>query len=322
MTNPSRFVALLPVRDEADIIRECLSQALTWADRIYVYDTGSVDDTYEIVQDMAKVDDRVKLIGSQPVYFNENRVRGLLFNVAREYLREGDWFLRIDADEFHHISPREFVASRLEQGEGVVYHQYFDFQLTNSEVDALRSNEAIEAERKMPILERRRHYTVSDYAEPRMCKYRTSMRWPAQVSFPYNAGLVARERLPIRHYPHRDPKQLDRRCRLRAIMMEDKANRSNWTKPDAHHWSVARWQQFVFEDGARGLKLWEHGSRLPEVRQSGHLMPMSKRIIQRAIYALGLPCVLDRTRAKWTSEARPLPIAPETQAILDQELSV
>ena len=39
-----KFVALLPVRDEADIIGQCLQHALQWVDAIYVFDTGSVDD--------------------------------------------------------------------------------------------------------------------------------------------------------------------------------------------------------------------------------------------------------------------------------------
>ena len=48
-----KFVTLLPVRDEADIIGETLQHQLTWADEIYVFDTGSVDQTWEIVQDIA-----------------------------------------------------------------------------------------------------------------------------------------------------------------------------------------------------------------------------------------------------------------------------
>lgn len=316
----SKFIALLPVRDEGDIIRQCLSHALTWADAVFVYDTGSIDDTYETVLDVAKDDNRIRPLGSEPTYYNENRVRGLLFNTAREILREGDWFVRMDADEFHHMRPQDFVSSRVKPGEGVVYHQYYDFQLTRSEADALAGDEAIQAERLTPIEKRRRHYTVSVYAEPRMCRYRSSMRWPVDVSFPYNAGLVAEERIPILHYPHRDPRQLDRRCRLRAIMMADKENRSNWTRPDAHHWSQADWTQFVIDDDAPDLRYWEPGTALPEVQQTNHLATGAKRLVQRAMYGLGLPQIMDLTRATWTDAAHPLPIAPATQEILKREL--
>ena len=64
-----RFHALLPVRDEADIVGQCLRQLLTWADAVYVFDTGSVDDTWEIVRDLASGDDRVRLLGKDAVYF-------------------------------------------------------------------------------------------------------------------------------------------------------------------------------------------------------------------------------------------------------------
>ena len=321
MQRSVRFVALLPVRDEGDIIRESLGHALTWADRIYVYDTGSIDHTWDVVKEVAKADDRVQPIAREPVYYNENRVRGLLFNTAREYLRDGDWFLRIDADEFHHIRPQEFVANRLAPGESAVYHQYYDFQLTWSEAGALKSDEAIASERQKPIYERRRHYTVSVYAEPRMCRYRSSMRWPATASFPYNAGLVATERLPIRHYPHRDPNQLSRRCRLRAIMMADKVNQSNWTRPELHHWATDDWRQFVVADDAPDLKVWEPGTELPEVRQFNHLASGGTRVMQRFAYALGLPRVFDLARKRWTSDAHPLPIEQETQEVLARELS-
>jgi len=103
------FVCLLPVRDDADIIGQCLQRLLTWADAIYVFDTGSVDDTWEIVQDFAAKDKRVMPLKKDPVYFSETRLRGWLFHQARQKMRTGDWFLRVDADEFHHVLPPEFV---------------------------------------------------------------------------------------------------------------------------------------------------------------------------------------------------------------------
>lgn len=100
-----KFHTLLPVRDEADIIQQCLEHLLTWADAIYVFDTGSVDDTWEIVLDVASKEKRVMPIRKEPVYFAETRLRGYMFNWARQYMQDGDWFLRVDADEFHHIPP-------------------------------------------------------------------------------------------------------------------------------------------------------------------------------------------------------------------------
>ncbi|HYF37471.1 MAG TPA: glycosyltransferase family 2 protein, partial [Prosthecobacter sp.] len=214
-----RFHVLLPVRDEADIIRQCLRHLLGWADRICVFDTGSVDDTWEIVQAVAAEDERVVPLRKEAVYFSEPKLRGWIFHQARQHMRTGDWFVRADADEFHHVPPPEFVRTRLRPHETIAYHQYYDFRLTGSEVELWEEGKETLADRARPIEERRRWYTMSEYSEPRLCRYRESMQWPPTVSFPFNAGYVARTRLPIRHYPHRDPVQLERRCLLRAVMM-------------------------------------------------------------------------------------------------------
>ena len=321
-----KFSCLLPVRDEADIIGQCLRHALTWADAIYVFDTGSVDDTWEIVQDFAARDKRVIPLRKEPVYFSETRLRGWMFHQARQQLRSGDWFLRMDADEFHHVTPPEFVKTRMRPHETIAYHQYYDFRLLQSEVVAWeqrlgtrRDAGGTLGDRERPIEERRRHYTVSLYAEPRLCLYRETMQWPETVSFPFNAGFVARERLPIRHYPHRDPVQLERRCRLRAIMMADKENSSNWSQPELHHWAEREWRKFITPDALPELKHWPVGAELPRVQQANHLRPPYVRAVQRFVHAFCLP-LLDRRRARFSSEVMPQPIAQEIVRRLEEEL--
>lgn len=315
-----QYVGLLPVRDEEDIIEQCLLHALTWADAVYVFDTGSVDTTYSKVLSLARVDSRIVPLGTDPVYYNENRVRGYLFEAARHRLKSGDWFLRIDADEFHHIPPPTFVENYLDSRDGIVYHQYYDFQLTSEEAFALASPSAVRAERLIPIETRRRHYSISRYSEPRMCRYRSSMRWPANVSFPYNAGYVSKMRIPIRHYPHRDPLQLKRRYILRSIMMADSRNRAHWTEPERHHWSDSDWMSFVVEPSALDLYHWEVGDDLPIVWQNNHLPNLGKRLAKRLLYSSFLPRLLDLSRPRWSELDYPLPISESTQATLAAEL--
>jgi glycosyltransferase involved in cell wall biosynthesis len=314
-----KFICILPVRDEADVIDQCLRHALKWADAIYVFDTGSVDNTWEIIQDFSARDKRVVPIRKDPVYFSETRLRGYMFHVARQCMRDGDWFLRVDADEFHHVAPPEFVKTRLQKHETVVYHQYYDFRLLRSEVDAWNRGGETPADRQLPIENRRRHYTVSVYAEPRLCRYRGTMQWPETVSFPFNAGFVARERLHIRHYPHRDPAQLVRRCRLRAIMMADSKNRKNWDGIDYHYWEEPEWRKFIMPDELPELKHWKPGTQLPLVRQSNHLRPPHIRTVQRLVHAFCLP-MLDRKRAAWSDDSCPQPIPPQIARSLALEL--
>jgi glycosyltransferase involved in cell wall biosynthesis len=316
-----KFHAMLPVRDEADIIAQSLNHLLLWADAIYVFDTGSVDHTWEIVRDLASTHKRIVPLGKDAVFFSDTRVRGWMFNQARRNMRNGDWFLRVDADEFHHIFPPDFVRTRMRKHETIAWHQYYDFQMTESEAEAWTVGKETLADRQRPIEGRRRWFTPSVYSEPRLCRYRDSMAWPPSVSFPYNSGFVARERLPIRHYPNRDPLQMERRCRLRAIMMADQQNRRNWSQPELHHWAEKEWRKFVISDRAPELVYWKLGDELPEYRFMTHLAPFHKRVVQRFIHALGLP-ILDRIRPKWTEYTYPLKIAPEVVADLETQLRI
>jgi glycosyltransferase involved in cell wall biosynthesis len=316
-----RFHALLPVRDEADIIAQCLQHLLTWVDAVYVFDTGSADETWEIVQAIAREDKRIVLLGKEPVYFSETRLRGWMFHQARRHMEDGDWFLRVDADEFHHIPPPLFVRTRMRKHETIAYHQYYDFRLTASEVSAWEKGEETFADRQRPIEERRRWYTVGTYTEPRLCRYRETMQWPPTVSFPFNAGFVARARLPIRHYPHRDPVQLERRCRLRAIMMADKENRANWSRPELHHWSEREWRKFVVPDNLPGLRYWEPGASLPEFQFKNHLAKPPVRVAQYLVHRFLLR-FLDLRRPRWQEGDYPQKIPVDVARALEQELGV
>jgi hypothetical protein len=114
--------------------------------------------------------------------------------------------------------------------------------------------------------------------------------------------------------------QLERRCKLRAIMMADIQNRSNWSNPAAHHWAVQDWRSFIVRDDAPNLLQWDIGSALPEVRQTNHLVRGPRRLAQRLLYSIGFPAIFDRARPSWTDEAHPLPIPSATQEVLGREL--
>lgn len=311
-----RFFCLLPVRDEGDVIGQTLPRLLAWADSVHVFDNGSIDDTWDIVQDWAKRDKRVVPMRRDPVYFSDTLLRGWIFNEVRRHLRTGDWFLRVDADEIHHVPPPEFVRTRLRPHETVVWHQYYDFCLTASEAKAWDEGHETLADRQRPIEERRRWYIPSVYAEPRMCRYRESMRWPVTASFPYNAGFLARARLPIRHYPHRDPAQLERRVRLRAFMTRKTA----WVVDGHHHWNADNIRQFITADDHPQLRHWLPGTALPEVEWTNHLPGLPTRAAQRLLHALAVP-VLDRLRPGWTDGAYPGRIPEEIVRRMERELA-
>jgi len=298
---------MLPVRDEADIIGQCLRHLLTWADAVYIFDTGSVDETWEIVQQFAAEDRRVVPLKKDTVVFSDKQVRGWIFHQARRRMREGDWFLRVDADEFYHISPPEFVRTRMRKHETIAYRQYYDFHLTSSEVEDWEKGRETLADRKRPIEERRRWFTPSVYTEPRLCRYRDAMQWSEGVSFPYNAGYLAVERLPIRHYPHRDPVQLASRCCLRAAMSAYPENAST------RHWLQTEWREHIVSNNIPELRYWKAETELPELHLRNHLPPFAKRAVQRVVHTSLLP-LLDGLRPRYRDSAYPQRILSRTFA--------
>ena len=304
------FHALLPVRDEADILPQCLDHLLKWADAVYVFDTGSVDESWDIVNDYARTDSRIKALRQDHVYYSENLLRGWLFHQARQNMRDGDWFLRVDADEFHHIPPPEFVKTRLRKSETIAWHQYYNFCLLESEAAQLGTVESVCKERALPIEKRRTRWLPSVYAEPRLCRYRESMKWPSSRSFPYNSGFVALERLPIRHYPHRDPIQLERRCLLRSVMMADKnISGKYWTAVEQHHWAEQEWRQFVTADTQEGLYEWSPGAVLPELKLTNHLSKPAVRAAQYMLQRFGVRFT-DQLRPGWDEQNYPESLPP------------
>jgi hypothetical protein len=321
-----KFHGLMLVRDEEDILPETIPHLLRWIDGLYVLDLGSTDSTWDILQEFAAKDPRVVLHASEPIVFNDV-LRGMLFDVYRNRFQSGDWVLRIDADEFYHIPPPEFVRQHLRAGETCVHLLWYFFRLTSQEVAAYETGQVdIKQDRLKPIAERRRFYKIPDYAEPRMFRYRSTMRWPTNASFPFNAGYVARERIPIRHYPHRDPWQMAKRYQLRAAMMGLNAEAGP-------HWKLDDWRQDVIAAdplsgaaieqnqggvglaAARGhtageLHYWHPGEILPEVHTTNHLMPPPKRLLQRFIHPLCLP-IFDRFRPCFPQSFRPRLIPDE-----------
>jgi len=289
------------VRDEDDILSQCLAHLLTWIDALYVLDLGSKDSTWEILQNAAVKDRRIIPWKSCPYRFDES-LRGYVFDAFRARMRDGDWVLRLDADEFYQIPPPEFVANHLQPHESCVHLAWYYFRLTSREVqDYEEGKVAIAEDRRRPIAERRRFYKIPEYAEPRMFRYRASMKWPASRPFPFNAGYVARERIPIRHYPHRDPEQMKKRYRLRATMMQLQAGAgphwrlSDWRKDVLRVngvWSSATEQTEAAEglsaaDGhtAGKLHFWQPGTALPSIGSNiEHRSAWPRRTVQRAIH--------------------------------------
>lgn len=319
-----RFHALMLLRDEEDILPESLTHLLTWVDALHIYDLGSTDATWDIVQDFAARDRRVIPYKREPTVYADS-LRSVLFAHCRDRFETGDWVAKVDADELYGTPPPTFVRERVQPFEGIVYLQWYFFRLTSSEVAGYRSGSiSLPEDRRRPISERRRFYKVSRYSEPRLFRYRESMRWPAEQGWPYNAGIIARERIPIRHYPHRDTLQMKRRFQLRSAIMSLGGRTGD-------HWRLADWQGDVVNDagttaaaaagrkeglsGENGidsgpLLYWQPGTTLPEASLYEAPAPFLRRIAQRVAYRCFVPWI-DRRRSSYDSSYRPELIAED-----------
>src|SRR5580704_677923 len=129
-----RFHGLMVIRDEDDILSQCLAHLLTWIDAVYILDLGSKDNTWQIVREAAAKDRRIVPWKSEPYRFDES-LRGYIFDAFRSRFEDGDWVLRLDADEFYEIMPREFVTQRLCPHESCVCLAWYYFRLTSREVE-------------------------------------------------------------------------------------------------------------------------------------------------------------------------------------------
>lgn len=313
-----RFHGLLVVRDEADIISQTLNHLLSWIDTVSVLDSGSNDGTWDIVLDLSKQDRRIVPVEQKAYKFTES-LRGYLFNRVRHTFNDGDWILRLDADEFYHVPPPAFVRDTLRPFEKCVYLAWYYFRLTGKEVEDYESGRTdILRDRRRPIEERRRYYKIPRYAEPRMFCYRQSIKWSPKGSFPHHAGCIARARIPIRHYPHRDPLQMEARYRLRAAMIRLGADAGS-------HWALRDWRRDVLQfnsftsqwiepsdhlglrtaEGhtAGDLYEWREGTELPAIDGDFHLGSRLRHLRQRLLPPI-VP-ILDHCHSKWPDNMVP-----------------
>jgi hypothetical protein len=149
------------------------------------------------------------------------------------------------------------------------------------------------------------------------------MRWLTDGYDPCSGGLVAIQRIPVRHYRARDPVQVQTRCAIRAATAyaTNAANR---------HWHWADWRREICRDQDPALFRWGCGEPLPERTIRNHLTPKFPRpgserafqienairrispavprLVQHLLYRSGLVYLRDRLRPREPETFRPAPL--------------
>ena len=99
-----KIFSLCCVRDENDIVRETLESALEWSDKIFIFDNGSVDGTWQTLKTLAKQRSRLILVGHEQREYSDI-FRGEMFEANRAVASPGDWWCVLDADEIYIDNP-------------------------------------------------------------------------------------------------------------------------------------------------------------------------------------------------------------------------
>ena len=193
-----RIFGICLVKNEADIIQYFLEHAKRWVHRILVYDNGSDDDTWEIVKSMA--DDCI-VPWKQSSRAVSRRFAGRSVSGIPARIAPGDWWYRLDADEFPLYDPRTVLAD-LPAKYSVVWGAGVDYYLTEQDLATIDFSQPIGC-----VLSQIRHYRFEN-SEVRAFRYRRRLSWDPAEPWPRHMGLVAPTRIVSRHYKYRSPMQI------------------------------------------------------------------------------------------------------------------
>lgn len=222
------------IKNESDIIKQTLNAALSWCDYIYVFDNGSTDGTWEKVLQLAELHEQIIPYNQDDKPYSRDLV-GEIFNHYRSNSNEGDWWCRLDADEFYIDNPRIFLA-KIPAKFGMVYKASFEYYFTDKDLERYNQDPSLYSD-SVPIEEKCRYY-INNWSEPRFIRYQNDLEWaigdggwPSQAwNFP-----VYPVRIWLKHYQYRSPHQIQKRIDIRRQAILNKAGflheaQADWEK--------------------------------------------------------------------------------------------
>jgi hypothetical protein len=200
------------VKNEDDVIAQSLTYAAQYCDHIYVIDNGSSDETWSIVNQLARVN-RAIIPFERIVEPYGDWLRARVFNEIHSKLSDEDWWMILDADEFFVEDPR--LAIEVANTERADFVNAWQIQFYFTERD-LKTWEEGNDRREIPIFERRRYYQIN-WQEVRLFRNQPRRYWDTRISIKVPNGLnrISSNRPFNRHYQFRDPEQIERRVALR-----------------------------------------------------------------------------------------------------------
>lgn len=199
------------VKDENDIIGDCIDHALTICDRVFFLDNGSSDGSWETLQaKAAQYPDRC-MVEQYHERFTDGAIR-VIYNRYHHELPPDHWWMKIDSDEFLLEDPRPILRRATAAGKDAV--TVWQVQFLYTDVDHARVTAGLD-DPSRPIAERRRHYRT-DWRETRLWRNFPDQPWQdADLGYPEQVRSFHSEHPLNRHYQYRTPDQIGNRLALR-----------------------------------------------------------------------------------------------------------
>jgi glycosyltransferase involved in cell wall biosynthesis len=234
-----KVYAICLVKNEIDVVEYCLRSASRWAEKIIVYDNGSTDGTWELVQELAVQNPTIIAWKQDGKPFYEG-LRGEAFQAFRHLAQEGDWWcFRLDADEIYPEDPRPQL-----QATSDIYHvvakKSVDYVLTPDDIKEHDFSQLL------PVnFDNIRHYLPKPYTEVRFFRHRNRLQWEAGRDMPKHIGIVSPEKILVLHYQYRSIPQLIKRIKTRFAARQN--GFVNWEFADNPDWQNILFNPTVVE---------------------------------------------------------------------------
>ncbi|TVP61468.1 MAG: glycosyl transferase family 2 [Nodularia sp. (in: Bacteria)] len=265
-----RIHGICVVKNEADIIEYCLQEAVKWADFIYILDNGSTDGTWEKVLALKSESIIPWKQDDKPFQF----IRAEVFNEFRDRAKPGDWWCRLDADEFYIDHPPTFLKS-VPNHCHVVWGLPIEYYLTTQDIDQI--DFSVPTSELLPQI----RYYRAENSEERFIRHRQNLKWPDYAPWPKHMGVVYKQRIKYKHYKYRSPEQIQKRFDTRRAAREigytgfKHATKQNW------HEAISDPKYFNFDHNDGSYKIdWE---RLPR-----NVETLPKRCAKLLFHGLGI----------------------------------
>lgn len=202
--------AIVMVKNEVDVVFEAIANALRFCHKIYVFDNGSTDGTWEGLEALAKTNPRVEIAYHSSETF-KNQLRNRVYNKYHHLYSKEDWWYILDADELLVSDPREMLFQAAAASKDCMRVWQAQFYFTDKDLAHYRHENTLK-----PVTQRRKYYRIN-WREERFFKNDPEQKWSEAISgrIPPFCGKFYRKSPICRHYAERTPEQIEVRTQVR-----------------------------------------------------------------------------------------------------------